>query len=262
MKKILKTAKVFLSTYYAFNLEYRAELFMWVLSSSLPFIMMGIWIEATIKGEFLLDKLQFSRYFLAVFIVESMTPVWVIFDFEVEIVEGKLSPKLLQPIDPVWHHVANHISERFAKGFFVLGLVLLFFILYPQAFWLPSLGNFLLFLIVVLMAFLLRFLIQYTFAMCGFWTERASAIEQLWLLPYIFLSGTTAPLEVFPELVLKIVLWTPFPYLVHFPASVLLGLPVNIGQGLLLLLVWTAIFFCLNRWLWRLGLKQYSGMGA
>ncbi len=89
MKKFLKTAKVFLSTYYASNLEYRAELFMWLLSSSLPFIMMGIWMEATIKGEFLLDKLQFSRYFLAVFIVQSMTPVWVIFDFEVEIVEGK-----------------------------------------------------------------------------------------------------------------------------------------------------------------------------
>ena len=163
MKEFIKTAKVFISTYYAFNVEYRAELLLWVLSSSLPFIMMGIWMEATIKGEFLLDKLQFSRYFLAVFIVQSMTPVWVIFDFEVEIVEGKLSPKLLQPIDPVWHHVANHISERFAKGFFILGLVLLFFILYPQAFWLPSLGNFLLFfidcslIVVICLLFLMMF---------------------------------------------------------------------------------------------------------
>ncbi|NEQ41785.1 MAG: multidrug ABC transporter permease [Okeania sp. SIO3I5] len=262
MKKIIKTAKVFLSTYYAYMLEYRAELFLWMLSSSLPFIMMGIWTEAAIKGEFPLDKLQFSRYFLAVFLVRSITPVWVIFNFEKEVVEGKLSPKLLQPIDPVWHHVADHIAERFARGLFVVGLILLFFVLYPQAFWLPNLGDFFLFLIVVLMAFFLRFLIQYTLAMCAFWTERATAIEQLWLLPYMFLSGITAPLEVFPEWVLKIVLWTPFPYLIHFPASLLVGLPVDVGRGLLVMLVWSVIFFGLNRWLWRLGLKQYSGMGA
>ncbi|MCL2929130.1 MAG: ABC-2 family transporter protein [Trichodesmium sp. MAG_R01] len=262
MKEFIKTAKVFISTYYAFNVESRAELLLWVLSSSLPFIMMGLWIEAAVKGEFPLDKLQFSRYFLAVFIVQSITPVWVIFNFEVEVLKGKLSLKLLQPIDPVFHHIADHISEKLAKGFFVLGLVLLFFVLYPQSFWLPNLSSFLLFLITVFMGFILRFLIQYTLAMCAFWTERASAMEQLWLLPYIFLSGTTAPLEVFPELALKIALWTPFPYLVYFPASVLVGLPVDIGRGLLVLLLWSAIFFGLNRWLWRLGLKQYSGMGA
>lgn len=57
MKKIFKIVKVFLFIYYVFNLEYRVELFMWVLLFFLFFIMMGIWIEVIIKGEFLLDKL-------------------------------------------------------------------------------------------------------------------------------------------------------------------------------------------------------------
>ncbi len=262
MKKIIKTTKVFLSTYYAYMLEYREELFLWMLSSSLPFIMMGIWMEAATGGKFALDTLQFVRYFLAVFIVRQFIPVWVIWDFEREVIEGKLSPKLLQPIDPVWHHVAEHISERFARMPFTLGSILLFFVLYPQAFWLPKLGNVLLFLIAAVIAFVLRFLIQYTLAMFAFWTERASALEGLCFLPYTFLSGITAPLEVFPELVRQIVLWTPFPYLIHFPASLLVGLPVDFGRGLLVMLAWVAIFLGLNRWLWRLGLKQYSGMGA
>lgn len=262
MKKIIRTAKIFLLTYYAHMVEYRAELFLWMLSSSLPFIMMGVWIKASVEGDFALDTLQFARYFFAVFIVRQLTPVWVIWDFEREVVEGSLSPKLLQPIDPVWHHVAGHISERFARGPFVLGLILLFFVLYPQAFWLPNFWNFLLFLIVVLMAFILRFLIQYTLALFAFWTERASAIEELWFLPYMFLSGITAPLEVFPELVHQIALWTPFPYLIHFPAAILVGLPVDILRGLFVMFTWGIIFFGLNRWLWRKGLKQYSGMGA
>lgn len=112
------------------------------------------------------------------------------------------------------------------------------------------------------MAFTLRFLTQYTLALFAFWTERASAIEQFWFLFYLFLSGMIAPLEVFPPIVHDIALWTPFPYLVHFPAAILIGIPVDIIGGLLMMLGWIVLFFIWNRWLWRQGLKQYSGMGA
>jgi ABC-2 type transport system permease protein len=71
-----------------------------------------------------------------------------------------------------------------------------------------------------------------------------------------------APLDVFPETVRDVILWTPFPYLVYFPAALLTDLPVHIGQGLLVISVWGILFFFLNRWLWRRGLRHYSGMGA
>ncbi|OCR00604.1 multidrug ABC transporter permease [Oscillatoriales cyanobacterium USR001] len=262
MIRFIRVAKTLLSTYYAQMLELRAELFLWALSGTLPFILMGIWMEAAQTGDFILKPIEFARYFLAAFIVRQFNVVWVIWEFETEILQGKLTYKLLQPIDPVWHHFAAHVSERLARFPFILGLVLLFFTLYPQSFWLPSPGNFLLFLLVISMAFCLRFLIQYTFALFAFWLERASAIESFWFLIYLFLSGIIAPLEVFPEFVRNVVLWTPFPYLVHFPASILIGLPVDVGRGLLVMLGWGVLFFVWNRWLWRRGLKHYSGMGA
>ncbi|MBD0347145.1 MAG: ABC-2 family transporter protein, partial [Coleofasciculus sp. Co-bin14] len=83
-----------------------------------------------------------------------------------------------------------------------------------------------------------------------------------WFLFYLFLSGIIAPLEVFPPEVLEVVLWTPFPYLIHFPAAILIGIPVDIVRGISVMLGWSLLFFILNRWLWRKGLKQYSGMGA
>jgi ABC-2 type transport system permease protein len=92
-----------------------------------------------------------------------------------------------------------HLSERLARLPFALGLVGLFFLLYPQAIWLPNLGSVLLFVMVLGLAFVLRFVMQYTFALFAFWTERASAIEQFWFLFYLFLSGIIAPLEVFPH---------------------------------------------------------------
>ncbi len=262
MSQTIRRVKIFLSVYYAFMVEYRAELMLWVLSNSLPIIMMGVWIQAAQTGQFAFAPLDFSRYFISVFLVRQFTIVWVIWDFEREVVEGKLSPRLLQPIDPAWHHVSGHLSERLARLPFTLVLVVLFFVLYPQAFWVPSLGRVVLAMLAVAIAFALRFVMQYTFAMCAFWTERATAIEQFWYLFYLFLSGMIAPLDLFPEGVQAVVQWTPFPYLIYFPASLLIGRPVDIAQGFMVMLAWCLVWFVANRWLWRKGLKHYSGMGA
>jgi ABC-2 type transport system permease protein len=262
MKKIIRKASAFFSVYYAYMLEYRAELLFWVLAGSLPLILMGIWMEAAQGGQFGLTPVELARYFLTVFLVRQFTMVWVIWDFEREVLQGQLSTRLLQPIDPVWHYVAGHFSERFARLPFAIALVGLFFFLYPQAFWIPSLWRILLFGVAIAIAFAMRFLIQYTFAMFAFWIERAVAIEQFWFLIYLFLSGIIAPLELFPPEVREIVLWTPFPYIIHFPAAILVGLPVDIARGFLAILGWVVIFFLLNRWLWKKGLKHYSGMGA
>lgn len=262
MKRSLRKAVTLLSVYYAYMIEYRAELILWVLSGSLPLILMGIWMEAAQGGTFGLTPVEFARYFLAVFLVRQFSVVWVIWEFEKEVVEGKLSPRLLQPLDPVWHHVAGHVAERFARMPFTIGLIIFFFILYPQAVWIPNWQQILLFVVAATIAFALRFLIQYTFAMFAFWIERAVAIEQFWFLLYLFLSGMVAPLEIFPSGVREVVLWTPFPYLIHFPAALLIGLPVDLVKGFVVMITWCLLFFIWNRWLWRQGLKRYSGMGA
>jgi len=262
IRHTIRVAKALLTAYYAHMVEYRAELLLWALSNSLPFILMGVWTQAAQGGKFGLSSLELARYFLAAFIVRQFNVVWVIWEFEKEVVSGQLSNKLLQPLDPVWHHFAGHVAERFARLPFIAVLVAMFFALYPQSFWLPSLSSILLFIFVIAIAFSLRFLIQYTFALLAFWTERASSIEQFWFLIYLFLSGLVAPLEVFPPAVREVVLWTPFPYMVHFPSAILVGLPVDIGKGFAVMFAWGAIFFVINRWLWRRGLKHYSGMGA
>ncbi|HHP7243951.1 MAG TPA: ABC transporter permease [Elainellaceae cyanobacterium] len=259
---MIRTAKTLITVYYAYMIEYRAELLFWVLSGSLPLILMGIWAKAAEGGQFGLTSLDFIRYFIAVFFVRQFSVVWVIWEFERQIVEGKLSPKLLQPLDPGWHHFASHVAERFARMPFVFLVVGLFFWVYPRAAWLPDLADVAIALVILMMAFTLRFVMQYTFAMFAFWTERASAIESFWFLFYLFLSGLIAPLDTFPEAVRQVVVWLPFPYLIYYPASLLVGIPVDIPRIFVTMIGWTGVFFILNRWLWRKGLKHYSGMGA
>jgi ABC-2 type transport system permease protein len=262
LSKALRISRTLLSVYYAYMVEYRAELLLWVLSGTLPLILMGLWAEAAQSGQFSLAPEEFVRYFLAVFVVRQLTVVWVVWEFEKEVLQGKLSPYLLQPIDPVWQHFFSHIAERFARLPFALVLIGLFAVLYPKAVWWPTPVNLVLAIGAIACAFCLRFVMQYTFALCAFWTERASAIEQFWFLIYTFLSGMVAPLELFPDTLRAVVLWTPFPYLIYFPASLLINRPFHVLQGFAAMLIWMGLFFVLNRWLWRQGLKQYSGMGA
>jgi ABC-2 type transport system permease protein len=103
---------------------------------------------------------------------------------------------------------------------------------------------------------------QYATAMLTFWTERASSVEEVFFLLYLFLSGTIAPLEVFPEPLRKLALLTPFPYLVYLPAALLAGQEVALFPGLWIMLFWGVAFLLLARLLFWLGLKRYSGHGA
>ncbi|MEO0805575.1 MAG: ABC-2 family transporter protein [Cyanobacteria bacterium J06643_4] len=262
MKKTFRIARTLISVYYAYMVEYRAELIFWVLSGSFPLIFLGLWNQAAQSGNLGYTPAEFARYFLSVFLVRQFTVVWVIWDFEKEVVQGKLSPLLLQPIDPVWRHFFGHTAERLTRMPFIALLIVLFCLLYPEAIWIPTPYDCFWGSITLILAFCLRFLIQYTFAMLAFWVERATAIQQFWFLFYTFLSGMIAPLTLFPDIVRDIALWTPFPYLIYFPASVIIGLPVDLPRGLLTMLMWGLIALCANRALWRAGLKRYSGMGA
>ncbi|WP_199489963.1 ABC-2 family transporter protein [Meiothermus sp. QL-1] len=252
---------VLLSVWYAYFLEYRAEVVLWALSSALPLILMGVWTEAAEGGSFALSASEFARYFLCVFLVRQLTIVWVVWEFQDDVVQGRLSFKLLRPLDPGWDHLIQHLAERLTRLPFGLAIVAVFLLIYPQARFVPEIGDLLLGLLASAAAFLLRFLMQYTFALLAFWTERAAAVEELWFVAYLFLSGLIAPLSVFPEAVRTLALLTPFPYLVYFPASLFAGLPVP-GHGFVVLGVWFVLFWVLNRWLWRKGLRQFSGMGA
>jgi ABC-2 type transport system permease protein len=49
---------------------------------------------------------------------------------------------------------------------------------------------------------------------------------------------------------------------VYFPSALLVGKAIDVWQGIGIMAGWMAVFFVISRWLWRKGIKQYSGMGA
>ena len=259
---VLRKARALFQLYLAYMLEFRAEIYLWVLASMLPLILLGVWAQAAESGAFPLSRVEFIRYFMAVFVVRQFSFIWVIWEFEELVVSGNLSQQLLQPLNPVWRFVASHVTERVVR----LPLVLLVlggcFWMYPEAIWLPRPGQLLWAMALLAVAFTVRFLMQYMMSMLSFWSERAAAIEELWFVVHLFLSGLIAPLDVYPESVRRFTELTPFPYLIYYPVRLLLGHGVPVGRALAVLAAWGGIAWVAQRYLWKRGLQRYSAMGV
>jgi ABC-2 type transport system permease protein len=262
ISRLWRTARALFQLYLSSMVEFRAEIYLWVFAGVLPLILLGVWAQAGASGAFTLTRIDFIRYFIAAFVVRQFTFIWVIWEFEELVVTGKLSQQLLQPMNPIWRFFASHITERVVRLPLVAVIVLACFLLYPEAFWIPDVAHALGAVALVLFAFVVRFIMQYMMAMLAFWSERASAIEDLWYVLHLFLSGLIAPLEVYPASVRALAELTPFPYLIYYPAALLTGRSVPITKAIVVLGVWGLVALFIQRKLWKRGLDSYTAMGA
>lgn len=251
-----------LGVYHREMVEYRAEIILWLMATCLPLILLGVWVKAAEGGTLAYSQVEMARYFIAMFLIRNLGTVWVIYEFQHQINEGRLTPFLLHPIDVGWRHLAMHIAEKVTRAPFLFGIVALVLLAYPEVRWEISWNLVASSVVVAMMLLLLRFTTQFALTMLAFYTERAQSIWELWFLPEMFLSGMIAPLDIYPQAMQDILWYTPFPYYVYFPVTVVTGQAPNPWSGIAIMGCWTLGMFIIQRIGFRFGLKQYSAMGA
>ena len=251
-----------LKVQYSNMLEYRVEIALWAISGIIPFFMLNIWTNNNLNESIKISDIMLSRYFLCAFFVRQFSVVWVVFSFEEDSLLGRVSPYLIQPLNPFFRYFAQHIAEQITRFPFALIIAFFFFIFNPESIWIPNLSILFLSTISTFLSFLIQFLIQSIVACFCFWTEKASSIERLLFIPTLFLSGLLAPVASFPEYVKSWVYLTPFPYLIDFPANLLSGNKTNVFGGLSMQILWIVFLFLVFRKIWSAGTKKYTAMGS
>ena len=258
----LRIARALFISQYALMLEFRAEILLWALSGVMPLLMFSLWSSAPAGAAAGISPQAFARYFLAAFVVRQFTVVWVVYAFEEDNLLGRLSPLLLQPLPLVWRYAAAHLAEQATRLPFVIVMVALFFLAVPDAVWIPSPARLLLALLAAHLGFWLNFLLQHAITMLCFWSERASALERFLFMPYLFLSGMLAPLDLYPEAVRRFALLTPFPSMLYVPAQLASGGAIDALSAFRTVALWLAVLIPLNLLLWRAGVRRYAAMGG
>ena len=109
---------------------YRAELFIWMLATTMPLIMLPLWHavaeEAPIQG---FGQARFTAYFLAAFVVRQVVGAWASWTINYEVRSGGLSARLLRPLHPVWMYATENLASVPVRAAFALPIgVVAFFV--------------------------------------------------------------------------------------------------------------------------------------
>lgn len=263
----LNKIRVLMSVWFAHMSAYRAEIIIWMMTGTVPLIMLAVWIgKAQVNGGVLdgFTPPDFAAYFLGAWVTQQIIVAWVAWELDGQIRQGLLSPKLLRPIDPMWEHVASHVTERFVRLPFMIIVVIIGIILVPGTRLTPDVWHFLVFTVSVCLAFAIRFLSAYCIGLLSFWFTQATALDDLYYVVAAFLTGSFAPLSFYPDAARAVIEWTPFPYLVYYPVRILNGTADGreILRVLAVQLGWTAVLWIGRSLLWRSGLRRYGAVGA
>jgi ABC-2 type transport system permease protein len=122
----------------------------------------------------------------------------------------------------------------------------------------------LLFVISVINAVLLNFIITYIIGLLAFWYTQAWQLDYLFQYVMIFLSGAWIPLWFFPGILRDIIDFLPFNLIYYVPLTIYLH-KISYGVSWLLIikqLVWLFIFVMVEKVVWKKAVKKIVVQGG
>ena len=259
----LRAAPTLLRVGFAGVVAYRAEMVVWVLTASLPLVMLALWNAAAAQGPLAgFGQAEFARYFTATLVVRQLTGAWVVWELNHLVRTGALSPQLLRPVNPLGQNLAETVAAlpfRLIVLAPILGALLAW---RPDIAWSPSPVQALLGVLSVMLAFLLSWLVQAMFGMLAFWLEQSLGLFSLWYAAYAVLGGYFLPLALLPAPVRTLADWLPFQATLATPVEVALGLSADPVRAVLVQAGWVVLAILLAAVMWRRGLRRYGAVGA
>jgi ABC-2 type transport system permease protein len=267
MKWLLEVYVQQFRTTVASFLQYRASIFIWMIGHVLePLIYLVVWSAVSRSsggsvGGF--SAAQFSAYFIVMMLVNHSTYTWVIYEYEYRIREGALSFALLRPLHPIHADIVDNVSSKLITlPMMLIAAAVLTLVFRPAVHF--DLWAVTAFVPALLLAFILRFLVEWTLALAAFWTTRVSAVNQGYYVAALFLAGQVAPLSLLPYPVQIVAAVLPFRWMISFPVELVLGRlsPMEAATGLAAQLAWLGVALVLLRFVWQAGVRSYSAVGA
>ncbi|MBA3450355.1 MAG: ABC-2 family transporter protein [Chloroflexia bacterium] len=267
MTDLLVLYRAQFKTTIAEQFQYRGALVIWLMGLVLaPVIYLSVWSSVAQSQGGEVDGFtaaDFAAYYLVALVVSQATFTWIMWEMEFWIRQGSLSPLLARPVHPIHRHIASNLTFKLLTMAVVVPVVAVLAIVFRPSFTISA-WTALAFVPALALAMALRFAVEWTLASVAFWVTRVSAINQLYFVVFLFLSGFAAPLDLLPGPVRVLAEWLPFYRMLGFPVELLLGrlTPTQAIAGFGAQTAWLAVAVFLLNLMWTRGVRQYSAVGA
>lgn len=202
---------------------------------------------------------QMLQYQLLVLIISLMAQGHNSMKLADDIRLGRISSYLIYPFSFFRFHTASFLAFQGIQTLicgFTLSLLL-----YTSIVTLPGMTAVIKGLCFACVVSFLWFQLQFLVGLLAFWLEETWILRVILMTTAQFFSGAILPLEFYPDMLVKILQYTPFPYLTYIPIKIFQGDAINIMQATLILLFWSWLVYVINQALFRKGVRLYTAAG-
>jgi ABC-2 type transport system permease protein len=265
VRRTLRTLPTLLRIGVAETIAYRAEFLVWILTTTIPLVMLGLWSSVASEKAFRgYGEDDFVAYYLATLIVRNLAGTWVAWQISEEIRMGSMAMRLLRPIHPFMSFGASHIGAIPFRCLVVLPVALALLLSsganamtrepVQLALLVPSLA----------LAWLISFSILFAIGALAFWITKMMGVLNLYFGLFMLLSGYLLPLPLLPGVVRDIAAWLPFRFMQSVPVE-LMTRPMPASDAALLILgqlAWAVALLAFALFVWRRGVKRFESVGG
>lgn len=262
MLKYLELLRVTIDQYFV----YRVNFILWRFRVVINLILIySLWsaiylnqriIEGYSQVEMLTYVLVIS--FLSDFILSSK-----IHELGGEILNGDIINRLLKPWNFFGYLITKEIADKMINiAFASVEITILILLLSPQLVLPPEPLAILLIVVHLIIGLAISFFLSFSISLFAFWSAEIWAPRFIYFILVFVLAGNYFPLDILPEPFYNFLTYTPFPYFIFIPAQLYIkGLEHYHFSYLFIGLTWVFLTYSLARWLWKIGIKQYSFYG-
>lgn len=259
----LRAAPTLLRVGFAEMAAYRAEMVVWILTATMPLVMLAMWNAAAAGGPLgAFGQDDFARYFATVLAVRQLTSAWVVWEINYNVRTGALSPMLLRPLNPLFWNMAETVVAMPFRIIVLCPILAALVWWKPQiAFW-PGWPGLFMGCASVALAFVLAWLIQAMFGMLAFWFDQSMGLYNLWFVAMALLGGYVIPVPLLPPAAETLARILPFYATLGAPVDIWLGQANHPVLVLAVQAAWVAAAVAAVRLMWSRGLRRYGAVGA
>jgi ABC-2 type transport system permease protein len=265
MRRLLRAFPTLLRVGFAEAVAYRAELVIWMLTTTMPLVMLALWTAVAREGPFgRFGRDDFIAYYLAALIVRTLTSCWVVWEMNQEIRSGTLSLRLLKPLHPFLAYVSQHLAAIPLRAAIAVPVAAIMLVVTGADHVARDPVVLAIIPLSIAGAWLITFVSMTILGSLAMVMERSIAVWEVWMGLFAVMSGYLVPLELLPAPLPQIATWLPFRYMLGFPVELIIGLADRAAalRGLAIQAGMILALCGLSSVVWRAGLRRFEAYGA
>jgi ABC-2 type transport system permease protein len=265
MRRTLRAIPTLLRVGVAETVAYRAEFLIWILTTTLPLVMLALWTSVAAEAPFRsYTSADFVAYYLAGLIVRNLTGSWVAWQISEEIRMGSMSMRLLRPIHPFISYAVSHLAAVPFRT--IVALPLAAVLLFSSGASALATEPLQLALVVpsLVLAWVITFAFLFGLGTLAFLFTKTMALLNLYFGLFSLFSGYLMPIPLLPPVIRQIAEYSPFRFMFSVPVELMTrAIPTSellwlmVGQ-----LAWTIVTLFTALWVWNRGLRRYEAVGG